>query len=74
MRYGGTGLGMLVKKIPFKWAKKAGDAIGKWGNVAANALEKLDNWTQTSIELALVSIGIPPADAILMAKFIGFFI
>ncbi|MFD1066388.1 hypothetical protein [Oceanobacillus locisalsi] len=74
IRYGGTALGNLVKKVPYKWADKAGDAFGRWGNKAANAIEKVDDWSQSSIELALISTGIPPADAIVMAKFIAFFI
>ncbi|MCT1577027.1 hypothetical protein M3E13_04115 [Oceanobacillus kimchii] len=66
-------LGSLIKKIPYSWADDAGEATGKWGE-GAGALEKLDNWTQNIVELALIGIGVPPADALVMGKFIAFFI
>ena len=74
LRYGGTALGQLIKKIPYSWANKAGESIGRWGNKAANVLEKINNFAENSVALALTKAGIPPSDAIYIAKFIAFFL
>ncbi len=73
-RYGGSALGNLIKKIPYKWADNAGDSLAKWGNTAANVVEELTEYGESSVTIALVSAGIPPADAQLIAKVIVFFL
>lgn len=74
IRYGGTGLGTLLKKIPYSWAKKSGDAIGRWGNKAADVIEEINSTTESGIALALTKVGIPPNDALYIAKFVAFFL
>lgn len=74
LRNGGSALGNLIKKIPYKWADKAGDSIGKWGNTAANVVDELNEFGETTVVAALVGAGIPPADAAVIAKFIVFFL
>jgi len=74
LKYGGTALGKLLKKIPYNWAKKAGVSIEKWGYKAANVVDEITNFGEASVTLALVNAGIPPSDAALIAKFIVFFL
>ncbi|MFB4162814.1 hypothetical protein ACE1TI_02995 [Alteribacillus sp. JSM 102045] len=74
LRYGGTYAGDLIKRIPYKWADKAGDSISKYGNKAADVLEELNNFTESAVALGLTKAGIPPADALYIAKFIVFFL
>lgn len=74
LKYGGTTLGKLIKKIPFKWAKNVGSSIENWGFKAAGVVDELTSFGEASVTLALVKAGIPPSDAILIAKFIVFFL
>lgn len=74
LRYGGTALENLIKKIPYKWADKVGDSVGKYGHIAADVVDELNEFTETAVALALVKAGIPPADALIIAKFIVFFV
>ncbi|MFT0801048.1 hypothetical protein VSK91_06275 [Bacillus swezeyi] len=74
LRVGGPALGTLIKKIPFKWAQKAGDACSKWGHKAADVIDELTNFGETAVTVALVKAGIPLADAQLIAKVVVFFL
>lgn len=74
LKYGGSALGNLLKKIPYSWAKKAGTSIEKYGYKAANVLDDLTSFGESSVTLALTGAGIPPNDAALIAKFIVFFL
>ncbi|MDI3411776.1 hypothetical protein QKW52_22325 [Bacillus sonorensis] len=74
LRVGGPALGTLIKKIPYKWAQKAGDACSKWGHKAADVIDELTNFGETAVTVALVKAGIPLADAQLIAKVVVFFL
>ncbi|MDL4842853.1 hypothetical protein [Aquibacillus rhizosphaerae] len=74
LRYGGYWLNQLIKKIPYKWADRLGDSVERWGHTAANVVDELTEYGETAVTIALMKAGIPPNDAILMAKFITFFL
>ncbi|MCI4129544.1 hypothetical protein [Bacillus haynesii] len=74
LRVGGPALGTLIKKIPYKWAQKAGNACSKWGHKAADVIDELTNFGETAVTVALVKAGIPLADAQLIAKVVVFFL
>lgn len=74
LRYGGTGLGNLIKQIPYDWAQSADKSLSKWGNQAADMLDAVDDFVENSYALGLVQLGVPPADAYEIAKFIAFFL
>ncbi|WRM38453.1 hypothetical protein U0L96_09990 [Bacillus velezensis] len=74
LRVGGPALGNLIKKIPYKWAQKAGDACSKWGHKAADVIDELTNFGETAVTVALMKAGIPLADAQLIAKVVVFFL
>ncbi|MGX9932631.1 hypothetical protein ACW0KB_15540 [Virgibacillus salarius] len=74
LKHGGSAAGKLIKKIPFKWAKKVGASIEKWGYKAAGVVGELTSFSESYVTLALAKAGIPPNDAALLAKFIVFFL
>lgn len=74
LRVGGPALGTLIKKIPYKWAQKAGDACSKWSHKAADVIDQLTSFGEAKVTAALMAAGIPPGDAQLIAKVVVFFL
>jgi hypothetical protein len=73
-RYGGTALGNLIKRIPYNWAQRAGDAVGRWSNQVVNVIDMFDNYTYAGVYTALINMGVPPSDAAYIAQFLVFFL
>lgn len=61
-------LDTVVKRLPKKWQ----GPVKKYGGQLANAIEAIEDWKEGACILALVKVGIPPAEAQMTCEAINF--
>jgi len=66
LRYGGDYLGKLLSKL----SPSAGNYVTKYSGKIADFLDSITNWQENIIATGLVGIGVPPAEAYEIAKYI----
>ncbi|TDL69347.1 hypothetical protein E2R58_09285 [Paenibacillus amylolyticus] len=66
LRYGGDYLGKLLSKL----SPSAGNYVTKYSGKIADFLDSITNWQENTIATGLVGIGVPPAEAYEIVKYI----